>query len=106
MTLTTVQVEPRANPLSDFQGRDIFLQTRLFRFTSTRVLFPKPALDKWLCQNGRGSRRKRAKSSNGEGDVGDVKREDLWHPEKGYLFHATAGLLLEFSNKSNETGEM
>jgi len=40
------------------------------------------------------------------GDVGDVKREDLWHPEKGYLFHATAGLLLEFSNKSNETGEM
>jgi len=101
MTLTTVQVEPRANPLSDFQGRDIFLQTRLFRFTSTRVLFLKPALDKWLCQNGRGSRRK---SSNGEGDVGE--REDLWHPEKGYLFHATAGLLLEFSYKSNETGEM
>lgn len=35
-----------------------------------------------------------------------VKREDLWHPEKGYLFHATAGLLLEFAYKSNETGEM
>lgn len=81
------------------------------------------ALDKWLCQNTKKSHRKQTQKSSKKRpertrrDVENagavflifstaVKRENLWHPETGYLFRATAGLLLEFANKSNETGEI